>query len=129
MRAQRFFLTLSKPSATEEGGWTIGRWSVDVGVQQEGLSFYEVQVTLNIRAVGKFASEPLRTVTAARRQADFLDGSSMYHEKTWRELAEATATFRDVDEVWWSVVADGGKLKRLRKVKTSVPSASVEWVR
>ena len=116
MHAQRFDIILHEPEATEAGGWVIDHWDVEVGSRQEDLRFYDVQVTLKIPAVGSSTSEPIQTLTAAaRRQVSFLDGKSIYHAKTWHQSAEATATFRDVDQVWWSAVNDGGKLKRLGK--------------
>jgi hypothetical protein len=128
-RAQRFDIILHEPEATEAHGWVIDHWSAEVGARQDDLRFYDVQVTLNIPAVGSSTSEPIQTLTAARRQVDFLDGKSIYHEKTWHQSAEATATFRDVDEVWWSVVNDGGKLKRLGKGKVRPAGVRATWVR
>lgn len=127
-RAQRFDINLREPQATEAGGWVIDHWIVDVGSRHEDVRFYDVQVTLNVPAVGRITSEPMQTLTQARRQVDFLDGKSVYHAKTWRHSAEAVATFRDVDEVWWSVVNDGGKLKRLRKGKIRPASDRTAWI-
>ena len=129
-RAQRFDLILHQPRAEEAHGWVIDYWSVEVGSRQEDVRFYDVQVTLKIPAVGSSTSEPIQTLTSAtRRQVDFLDGKSIYHEKTWHQSAEATATFRDVDDVWWSVVNDGGKLTRSRKGKVRPFGERATWVR